>query len=240
MSLPARLLNVYAAPGEVFESVKAARGSVANWLVPALLAMVLGWVGLWLVFSQPAIQQQLSEMTNKQLDEQVAKGKIPEAAAERARTLAQASVKFSMYAGPPLAAFATPFWWGLILWLAGAKALKGGFGYMKAVEVAGLSAMIGVLDGIVRVMLILLTGNLYASLSPILLVKNFDPQNTAHALLGLVNVMLFWVLAVRAVGLSKLAGVSFARAAAWVFGIWAAYTGLITGFGLAMKAIFQR
>jgi hypothetical protein len=55
-----------------------------------------------------------------------------------------------------------------------------------------------------------------------------------------VNLMLFWTLAVRAAGLSKLAGVSFAKAAAWVFGIWAGYTGLLTGFGLAMKAIFQK
>ena len=37
--------------------------------------------------------------------------------------------------------------------------------------------------------------------------------------------MTFWLLAVRAMGLARLSGVSFIKAALWVFGIWAAYTG---------------
>jgi hypothetical protein len=32
--------------------------------------------------------------------------------------------------------------------------------------------------------------------------------------------------------------VPFTRAAAWVFGIWAAYTGAFLGLGLAAKAAF--
>ncbi|HLP78356.1 MAG TPA: hypothetical protein VK327_15735, partial [Candidatus Paceibacterota bacterium] len=38
MSLPARLLNIFAIPGEVFRDVKAAPRSLANWLVPVVLA----------------------------------------------------------------------------------------------------------------------------------------------------------------------------------------------------------
>ena len=37
MSLAARLLNVFATPGDVFDDVKVAPASTANWLVPALL-----------------------------------------------------------------------------------------------------------------------------------------------------------------------------------------------------------
>jgi hypothetical protein len=71
-----------------------------------------------------------------------------------------------------------------------------------------------------------------------LLVKDFDPQKVSHALLALVNPLAFWVLAVRSLGLARLAGVPFARSAVWVFGIWAAYTGAFLGVGLAAKTAF--
>ncbi len=111
---------------------------------------------------------------------------------------------------------------------------------MKAVEVVGLANMINVLDVIVRTLLIVGLGNLYASVSPVLLVKDFDPQNTVHSLLAILNVMTFWLLGVRAVGLARLSGASFAKAAAWVFGIWAAYTAFFVGLGILSKALFKR
>ena len=80
--------------------------------------------------------------------------------------------------------FVTPFFWGLIVWLVGAKLFKGNFPYMKAVEVVGLANMISVLEVIVRTLLIVGLGNLYAAPSLVLLVKEFDPQNTVHSLLA--------------------------------------------------------
>ena len=139
-----------------------------------------------------------------------------------------------------LAGFLTPFFWGLIVWLVGAKALKGNFPYMKAVEVVGLANMIAVLEVIVKTLLIVGLGNLYASPSLVLLVNNFDPQNTVHSLLTVVNVMTFWLLAVRALGVARLSGASFVKAALWVFGVWAAYTGFFVGLGLLAKTAFSR
>ena len=42
ISLAARLLNVFAIPGEVFAGVRASRISIGNWLVPTLLLVVVG------------------------------------------------------------------------------------------------------------------------------------------------------------------------------------------------------
>jgi hypothetical protein len=52
--------------------------------------------------------------------------------------------------------------------------------------------------------------------------------------------MTFWILAVRGVGLARLSGVSVAKAVTWVFGIWAAYTGLLVGFGFLAKTALKR
>ena len=94
------------------------------------------------------------------------------------------SAKIGAGLAPVFAGFVTPFFWGLIVWLVGAKVLKGNFPYMKAVEVVGLANMVSVLDVIVRTLLIVGLGNLYAAPSLVLLVKEFDPQNTVHSLLA--------------------------------------------------------
>jgi hypothetical protein len=83
-------------------------------------------------------------------------------------------------------------------------------------------------------------GNLFASPSLALFLKQFDPQNPAHALLAIVNIMTFWVLAVRSVGLARLAQAGFARAAAWIFGIWAIQTALLTGLSFGAQRLFAR
>jgi Yip1 domain len=244
MSLGGRLLNVFATPGDVFEEVKRAKDSAANWLVPAVILILVSWAAAALIFSQDSIKHQLSDITGQAIDKQVQSGHLTEQQAEQARAAGEkwAGIASRIGAGvmPVLVGFVMPFLWGLIVWLVGAKVLKGGFSYMKAVEVVGLGNMILVLDTVVRTLLIVGLGNLYASPSLALLVKEFDPQNTVHALLGIVNVMTFWLLAVRAVGLARLSGASFARAAAWVFGIWAAYTGVFLGLGLLAKMFFKR
>jgi len=244
MSLGGRLLNVFAAPGEAFEAVKASGPSAANWVVPALILIVASCVSGWLIFSQPTIRHQLSEVTDRAVEKQVEQGHMSEQQAEQARAMGEKWADIASKVGAGVTAvnagFITPFIWGLIVWLVGTRALKGNFSYMKGVEVVGLANMVTLLDVIVRALLIVGLGNLYAAPGLVLLVKDFDPQNPVHSLLAVVNVMTFWLLAVRAVGLAKLSGASFGKAAAWVFGIWAAYTGFFIGLGFLAKAAFKR
>lgn len=244
MSLGARLFNVFATPGEVFDQIKGAKVSAANWVLPAVLLIALSWLGAWVAFSQESIKQQVREITDQAIEKQVQKSHMSEQQAEQARAV---GAKFgsigtmaSAIAVPVFAGFVTPFWWGLILWLVGTKAFKGSFSYMKGVEVAGLSGMVGVLHAIVRTLLILVMGNLFASPSLALFLKQFDPQNPVHGLLAVVNIMTFWALGLGALGLARLSGVGFGKAAAWVFGIWILITGFFTGFAFAMQALLAR
>jgi VIT1/CCC1 family predicted Fe2+/Mn2+ transporter len=62
---------------------------------------------------------------------------------------------------------------------------------------------------------------------PVLLVHEFNPANKLHALLSQLNVMTIWYAAVLAVGLSKVSGASFRKAALWTFGLWAILVALI-------------
>ena len=244
ISLGGRLLGVFATPGDVFQEVKTAGASTANWLVPALILIAVSWVAAALIFSQDSIKQQLRETTDQAIQKQIEKTHMGEQQAEQARAVGEkwAGIMAKLFAVvvPVFGGFFTPFFWGLILWLVGAKVLKGDFPYMKAVEIVGLANMVSVLDVIVKTLLIVGLGNLYAAPSLALLVKEFDPQNTVHSLLAIVNVMTFWLLAVRAMGMARLSGASFSKAAVWVFGIWAAYTGIFVGLGVLAKAAFKR
>ena len=148
--------------------------------------------------------------------------------------------KAQAFVVPVLAGVLIPVWWGLLVWLVGTKAFKVQFPFMKAIEVAGLANMINVLGAVVKSLLILVTGNAFATPSLALLVKEFDPQNPVHGALSVVNVMTLWFLSVVAIGLARLSSASFGKAAAWVFGIWAFYRGLLIGIGFAMQSILPR
>jgi hypothetical protein len=243
-SLAGRLMNVFATPGDVFDEVRDTMPTTSNWVAPAILLIFLGWIGSTIVLSQPAIKQQLTEITDNAIRQQIEKMHMPKDQAEKAL---EAGEKWGMvwttfvtYAGPPFVAFASPFLWGLIVWLGGSKVYKGNFSYMKAVEAVGLANMIAVLEAIVRTLLILVMGNLFAGPSLALMVKDFNPQNPMHGLFALANIMTIWLLAVRTIGLARLARVSMAKAALWVVGIWAGYTGLFWGFGAIAQLVAKR
>ncbi|MCX6921838.1 MAG: YIP1 family protein [Verrucomicrobia bacterium] len=240
MSLGGRLFNVFATPGEVFQEVKSTSVSATNWLVPALILLAVSWVATWLIFSQESINHQVSEITDQAIQKQAEKTHMSEQQVEQAERVAGIAKKIGAFVVPVFIAFVTPFGWGLILWLVGVKALKGNFAYMKAVEVVGLASMVSILGSIVTTLLVVGMGSLFASPSLVLLLKEFNPQNPLHSVLGLVNVMTFWLLAVRAIGLARLSNASFIKAFVWVFGIWAAYTGFFMGLGFLGQTVSKR
>jgi hypothetical protein len=83
-SLMARLMNVVVTPGEVFDEVKASKPCYLNWLVPLILAAMVGVVYVFVIFSQPAVLQGVRENQQKQFQKQVAAGKMTQAQADKA------------------------------------------------------------------------------------------------------------------------------------------------------------
>ena len=229
MSLAARLVNVFAVPGDVFNEVKAAAHSAANWLVPILIACAVGVASVAIVFSQPAIQQQIREKQTaameKKFDQLVEAGKMTR---DQANRQVEAMEKFL---GPTMLivsgsfgvvswSFARVFFWALVLWLSGRWLLKSHFGYLKAAEVVGLATMIGVLGLIVKTLLQVNFSNPAASPSLALTVGEFDEKNVMHMLLAMLNLFDLWEVGVLGAGLARLAGATWARATLPVLVVW--------------------
>jgi len=243
-SLFSRLFGVLATPSDVFEEIRRTKVLTVNWVMPMLLLIVLGWIGAVLVFSQENIRHQLDEMTDKGIQKQIEKQHMPEEQAEKAREMGRKfgslGTKITMVVAPIMMGVLAVFWWGFLMWLGAKLWLKTDLSYAKAMEGAGLANMVNVLEAIIKPLLIISLGNLFAGTNLALFVKEYDPQNPVHGILAAVDVMTFWILIVRAICLARFTNTSFVKAAAWVFGVWILMTGTLTGFGLAMQAIFNR
>ncbi|MEY2465548.1 MAG: hypothetical protein QOD03_69 [Verrucomicrobiota bacterium] len=239
-SLGARLLNMFATPGDVFEEVKGSAGNVWNWLTPALIMGLVGVVALYITLSQPALEQSLREKQQKALDQQVQSGKLTREGADRALNMIVQSIKATLILGAAVFGFVLVFWWALILWALGRFVFKADIPFMKMAEVTGLSSVITVLEIIVKMLLVVSFSNPLASPSLVMLMKSPDPQNKLFAIFSALNVMTFWVMAVRAVGLAKMANVSFTRAAVWSFTIWFLLSALLLAAGSFLQATFGK
>jgi hypothetical protein len=238
-SLMARLLNVFAVPGEVFEEVKASPFRAGNWLVPVLFSVLVGVLSALVIFSQPTIQQSLREQQEKALAQQVKAGKMRQADVDKVLEVFGNPTVLKLVGGVSavVASVVRVFWWGLVLWLLGKWFLKVQFDFLKGLEVAGLAMMISVLGAIVSLLMIVNLGRLFATPSLALVVSDFDATRKSHLFLGAANLFSFWQIAVTSLGLAKLAGVPFIRAALLVFAFWFLQESLFILIGLGSFAL---
>lgn len=288
-SLASRLMNVFAAPGEVFGEIKSTRTTVPSWLVPIILNCLIGIIYSVVVFSQENVIHSLRETQEQEMQKQVAAGKMTQQQADQARQVIDqfmgpgmmkilgsfgavvgsfgflflAALMFFLLGADPSSGKLVARWIGAILiglfaafvtfqktgglaagvrlalapaTLAAGIAVVffglmvfdkfnpfgGTFSYMKAVEITALSTMITALGGIVAMLLAVTFGNPAITPGPAVLVREFNAADKLHLLLSQLNVMTMWFLAVLSVGLSKISGASFAKSAAWMFGLWLA------------------
>ena len=243
-SLLARLLNVLAIPGQVFEEVRDTRHSVWNWLVPVPLYAISLALFTLIFFSIPAIQKMWSEQQSKMreaqassLAEGVKAGTIKQADADQALaaldSLARPRVVKSMaMAGGFGFGLVRIFWWAFMLWFLARAALKLPIRYGKALEVAGLASVVAVIGNVAVVALTVNFTKTFSGDGLALSVADFD--SSGHQMLVAVaqNALNFWLIAVLGTGLARLTGVPWVRGAFLVVAYWMASEFLLLVLGI--------
>lgn len=232
-SLGARIFNVFAAPGELFEELRVAKPVHSNWVVPLLLSFVVGITFSVVVFSQPDIVSGVFAQQEAALAARVEAGTMTQEQADQALVGMQqfSSGKVMMVMGSAAAVILGGIMFlitGLLIWLLASKILKGGIGVLKAFELTGLAGMIYVVGSFLTMAVVLYKGDVTAAPNAALFLEKFDPASYAHQFLAALNVVTLWYLVVVSIGVSKLAGRSFGAGAIWVFGFW-----LVVRSGLA-------
>jgi hypothetical protein len=228
MSLAARLLNVFAVPGEVFEVVRASRVAVGNWVLPMILCAMIGALTAVAVVSQPTVQKQMRDRLDQQvkaLEREVKAGKMKQAELDRTVTLTRMIIAQPtlQLLGAVVAAglgVARVFWWGFVLWILGRLFLKVRLNYFKTLEVAGLGLMISVLGGVVTLLLMVNLPKLFAAPDLTSAITDLEGLQKSPLLLAASVLFSFWLVGVLAVGLSRLSRVPVLRTAWFVLLVW--------------------
>jgi len=230
------MVNTFAAPGEVFEEVQRTPNQSTNWIVPAILAAVVGVIATVLILSQPTIKRQIREQQEKAFQQQVNDGKMTQQDADK---ILEGMEKFMgpmmMVFGSATAvamAFGRVFLWGLVMWLIARWVFKTQIPYLKAVGVAGLVTLIMTLGGIVQLLLGMILGKMMAGVSLALFLKEFEFTNKVHFLLGAVNLFKLWAMALLGLGLARFTGSSWAKSTLFMLIYWAVFSLILIGIGL--------
>jgi len=238
-----RLANIFVSPGEVFAAVKDAPVVHANWVAPAIAFVLVSWLVAGLMFSSENIQQEMREVQRvamqKQFQKFIDQGKMTQAQVDQTigqtEHLSGVVQTISGVVMPVVSAGVLPFWGGFVLWAGSHLMMRRPFPFMKGVELAGLTLVIGALGALVKGLLCVAKGTMFTGVGAVLLLDPYDPTNQVHNSLALVEVFAVWALAVKSIGLARLCEGSFMKAAVWVFGVWLALTGGMLGIAWAVQ-----
>ena len=247
-SLAARLTNVILAPGEVFAEVKASPICHANWLVGALIFVLLSWCAAGVMFTQEPIKQQMTDMQDQALQKRFQKeinaGKMTQAKVDQMKAgvakFGSVGIVVAGVVGPVFGAALAPFLGGFILWAVGTLIFRKSFPYMKGVEASGLTLVVAGLGALVKGLICAALGTMFTSPGLVLLVKPYDPANLLHTFLLTFDAFAIWGMVLSGIALAKLSEVSFVKAFVWVVGISVVITGGLLTFAWALQRLSER
>ena len=211
-SLVAKLFDMLASPGDVFDEVLAAPPRFANWLVPTLVVALASLVLLRAASDEGASVTATSQAIQSQpaaLDSAAVQAEAGSVESQRLSALATCA-----------GAFAGTFWSAFLLWFIGRVFLRTRFSYLKTVEVAALAGIIVALGAIVTALLIGVSGDPATRPALSFFARHLPAADHVRLLLDTFNFFHLWTISVLAIGLSRLSGVSFKESAFWVFGYW--------------------
>lgn len=247
MPLLARMMNVFAVPGEVFENIRRSPNAPSSWVMPILIACVVSVLAALILYSQPAVVAQTRQMMNQQFEKQrvaiqkqVDDGKMEQARADEALEGMEkgfefmtrpGSLKVLHSVGGVVVGFVRVFWWAFALWLLSLLLLRVRIPYVKALEVTGLSSLIGTLGILVTLLLQINLGRPSATPSLALGLSDFDPSNKMHMVLGALNLVQVWMILVMGLGLARLTNMPFARASLLVVAFYFLQTSALVLMG---------
>jgi hypothetical protein len=218
-----RMFNVLPAPGETFAEIKERPVNHANWILPAVVWMLIGGAIVWLMFSMESFRYEIKKQQEKAIQQQVEKGKIKQDQADQILAnmppwVMDVAKVFAIIV-TAVYAFALPFFWGFVVWFLCVNVYKVDIEYMKGVEAAGLASVIYLLAAVIGGLLSLTLGKMTFA-SPAFFVKDFDMTNRSHMMLAALNPFYLWFMVVLAVSISVLANVPLKRTLPWCLGIW--------------------
>jgi hypothetical protein len=226
-TLGSRLVDIFVSPGEVFDGLKGAQKSTGNWLVPLILGIVISIVTIFVIFSQPTIQQQMIDTQHHQMEKQVLAGKMTQEQMSQAESMIPkpGSLIWNIFGivGATIVTAIIILLVALIVWLIGRFVFKAPVKYRLLLEMTGLSYMVMVLGSALSILTILALDSLYATPSLAIVIKEYNVDSSIHKLLSQLNIFSIWFVALLGIGLAKICTVNVMKGVIWTLGIFVVF-----------------
>lgn len=221
---PMALFNILASPGETLDSILAASKTPRHWILPWAISAIFGILFSLIAFSQPAIQQSIRDLQERELQKRVSAGKLKPEELEATRAtierIGSTPMKVVGCIGAVLGSFAMLAVQAAALWLFSWRVFGSETPFHKYMEIAGVCSLVPCLGILVNLCLVLITGNLQANLGPMLAIHDFDPSSHLHQVAVSANLMVLWHLILLSVGLQHATRTTLPKAAGSLFGLW--------------------
>lgn len=231
LSISDKFIGVITEPENTYENVRRVGPVKSDWIVPLLVLTLVIAIMTFVRMSNPALKEKIRQQQQEVFDKQVAQGKMTQQQADQATEMMEKM-------GPLQAVFAVvgvlitvPLIFlllALFYWLVLKFGMKATFTYGALLGVYGLTAYFGAIDQLLALILSLVTGNLYASVSPALFMKA-DITSPVFKIANALNPITIWSMWVLGIGVAKVGNISRAKAYGLIFGIWLVWT-LLSAF----------
>lgn len=236
-----KLTGVFTEPSKMFEKTALFPPRSKDWLIPVLVMIVVAIIANIVMMSNPvlkssAVDKQMKIM-EKNYDDAVAKGQMTREQADeqidRIRESMEGGVNTGMIVLQAVSTiiilFIAFFIVSLVYLIVGKFILKGEGSYASAMVANGLPYYISVLSILVTTILSMLMDRMVVGLN-VASLMDMEKTNFTGWLLGKVDPLMIWSLAVTGIGIAKMfKSRAVAKSLIVVYVIWLVW-GLITFF----------
>ncbi len=207
LTLSDKFIGILSSPGEIYEQMARSEKKNSHWSIPAFIALVSMIISMFVMFSQPAIQDQLHGSQVQAMQKQVDQGKMTQEQMEKALEFSKGgSPMFLIFGsiGVVFYIYVSLFGFSLGYWLIGKTVFKSSVPYLKICETYGLGMLIIPVSTMISLVFIVAMGSMYAGPNLGMLVGEIDPMNKTHTLLTAISALSIWQFSVVGIGLSKV------------------------------------
>lgn len=225
IGLVSRMIRIFYAPGETFESL-ARKRSTADWLVPAILSVVVVTTAAVLVlpvtteFNQEVMQQRMKGMSAEERE-----------VVEQYQT--QDIMQASTLIVTPIILFIFLFLFAAFYLLMG-KLLGGLLSYGQVLAIVAYGGLITILQEVVKTLLILTKKTPMVQMGLGLFLSEEALQNFSGRLLSTIDPFVIWSIVITGLGLSIIGQLDRSKAYAGVGVItliWLSLSSALGGIG---------
>jgi len=236
LSATDKFVGIISEPSATYEHISAVGARVSDWVLPVIIMSLVLGLALYVRFSNPDLAAEMMAQQEIALQKQVEAGNLTSEQAARAKEQAQqlgGLTKLLMPIGAMIGYVFVFFFTALLYWLLVRFIMRGDITYTTVLSVIGLAAYISVIDQLISMLLMLLTGKVWANLSPALFMTGDITSMTFRLMLVFAPITL-WATYVMGIGFEKTAGISRLKGLASAFLVWMLFSSLSVfgGFGM--------